>query len=69
MKAPPDFVVNQGHLVLERKGTEVRDDSFTSAVSYIHAAFLQLSPSLLLSLAFARHHEPGSVPGLVGTVD
>lgn len=44
MKVPWDLVVNQGHLGLERKGTEVRDDFFTRRVSYIHASFFPLFP-------------------------
>lgn len=36
MKAPWVLVVNRDHLGLERKGTEVRGNSFTRRVSYIH---------------------------------
>lgn len=36
MKAPWVLVVNQDHLGLERKGTEVRGNSLTRRVSYIH---------------------------------
>lgn len=52
-------------LGLERKETEVRGGSFIRRFSHIHASVLYLSPSLLLSLTFAK---PGSAPGPVETV-